>query len=317
MTLRLRIGMVVAGLLLLAVLVVQGLVVVAPGEQVVVRRFGRFLPQAWAAGPHWAWPLGIDRIDRVRTDEVRRLEVGRTTPAGPSDDPSAGEFLTGDRNLLLARAVVQYRVANPRAFVTRAPDPESLLTRLVEAALAQGLARQGIDASLERDRIAVSDHVRDDVAASARRLGLGVHLLAVHLIELRPPVEVQPDFNAAQAARSERDRRSNEARTEQAKSRTMARAAAAARLNRARAEADRTVTLARVRAARFLGLLTEVRRGRDLTVQTLYCDALRDLLPRVRRKLVLAGDSPIDLSVFGTSPGASPSPKPRASRPVP
>ena len=59
-----------------------------PGEVVVVRRFGRALPLLWTQGPHLAWPLGIDRIDRVRVDVVRRLEVGLADLMGaaPGED---------------------------------------------------------------------------------------------------------------------------------------------------------------------------------------------------------------------------------------
>ncbi len=60
-----------------------GLVSVAPGEVVVVRRLGRVVDAALDAGLHWGWPLGIDRRDRVRIDAVRRLEIGLAGVAGP------------------------------------------------------------------------------------------------------------------------------------------------------------------------------------------------------------------------------------------
>src|SRR5580704_7645635 len=86
---------------------------VAPGEVVVVRRLGRVLPEPWDSGAHWAWPLGIDRLSRLRLDEVRRLEFGRIETPGPLDAPGSGEFLTGDLNIVRARGVVQYRVSDP------------------------------------------------------------------------------------------------------------------------------------------------------------------------------------------------------------
>src|SRR5205085_4751418 len=92
---------------------------VASGEVVVVRRLGRVLPMPWMPGPHLGLPLGLDQRLRVRTDLVRRLEVGLAAAPGGDDEPAAGEFLTGDLNLLRARGVVQYRVADPVAFVLR------------------------------------------------------------------------------------------------------------------------------------------------------------------------------------------------------
>src|SRR5262245_51780030 len=97
----------VLALIGLAAYLATGWVVVAPGEAVVVRRLGRVLPRPWTSGPHWGWPIGIDRVTRVRTDEVRRVSVGLASTAGPGDSPDAGEYLTGDANLIRAQASVQ------------------------------------------------------------------------------------------------------------------------------------------------------------------------------------------------------------------
>ena len=82
------------------VAVISGLRVVRPGERIVVRRFGRLIEPAWEPGLHLGLPLGLDRLDRVRTDEVRRLSVGTSEEPAAGLDPSAGEFLTGDLNLV-------------------------------------------------------------------------------------------------------------------------------------------------------------------------------------------------------------------------
>ena len=91
----------------------------------------------------------------------------------------------------------------------------------------------------------------------------------------------------------------NEARTFAATTQAATAAEAQARLDRARAPADRSIVLARSRADRFLALLAEADRARSLTIRRLYLDMLRELLPRVKRKLVLTPEEPIDLSIFG------------------
>ena len=96
-----------------------GWVVVRPGEQVVVRRFGRVVGPAWGPGFHWGLPLGLDRFDRVRTDEVRRLIVGPADPLEAGSEAHGGEFLTGDLNLVRIRAIVQYRVDDPVSYVVQ------------------------------------------------------------------------------------------------------------------------------------------------------------------------------------------------------
>lgn len=276
-----------------------GLVAVAPGEAVVVRRLGRIMPQPYGPGPHWGLPIGLDRLTRIRTDEVRRLDVGLAGAPGPDDDPGAGEYLTGDLNLMRARGVVQYTVSDPFAFATAAADLDRLLPRLAEASLTRALARRGIDDILRADRAAVARDAEADFARVVGELDLGISVLGLSLTDARPPSEVAPDFAAAEAAQSDHDRRLYEARAYAAASLPAANATAQARRDQARARADRAVAMAGSRASRFVALFEEAERSRSLTVRRLYLDALRDILPRVRRKLVLDQDSSTDLNLIG------------------
>jgi membrane protease subunit HflK len=285
-------------LVLLAV-VASGLVSVAPGEAAIVRRFGRLLPDAWGPGLHLGLPLGLDRVERVETGRVRRVEIGLADVPGPADDPGAGEYLTGDLNLIHARAVIQYRVADPAKFVLAAEGREATLTRLAEACLARALARRGVDDALRAGRAAIAADVQASFEGEAREYGLGVAVLGVSLTDAQPPAEVQPDFAAAQSARSDLERKRNEARARAEALRIDARAKARATDEAARAGAERALAMARGRADRFLALLAEAGRSRRLTVRRLYLDALRDGLARARRKVLLTPDEPIDMSLFG------------------
>ncbi len=190
-----------------------GLVVVAPGETVVVRRLRRFVPQPWAAGLHLGWPIGFDRTTRVRTDVVRRLEVGLAGTSGPDDDSGAGEYLTGDLNLLRARGIVHYRVADPVAFVRGPADAEPLLARLTESSLTRALSRRGIDATLRARCAEIARDLACDLSRAVARHRLGLAVLGVSLTDARPPSEVAADFAVAHAAQSEHDRRIKEAET--------------------------------------------------------------------------------------------------------
>jgi modulator of FtsH protease HflK len=290
-----------AGLLVLAILA-SGWTTVGPGEVVVVRRLGRVLPEPWAPGWHLGWPLGVDRMTRLRLDEVRRLEFGRIEPAGPTDEPGEGEFLTGDHNLIRARGVVQYRVTDPVAYLLKSADVDRLLARSTEASLARALASRAVDAPLRSGRTEVARDVQEGLTKSVDKLALGVTILGVNLTDARPPVEVEPAFVEAQAAQSERDRRIDEAKALGGILRPAALAVAEGSTDEARAKADRGVAMARGQSERFLALLAEADRSRTLTIRRLYRDALRDLLPKVRRKVLMTLDEPVDLGLFGTNP---------------
>jgi len=288
-------SVIVAGLLIAA----TGWRVVRPGERIVVRRFGRLVVPDWGPGLHWGAPLGIDLCDRMRTDEVRRLNVGAGEEAAGPGDPGADEFLTGDLNLVRVRAVVQYRVASPALLVVRSGSVEPLLERLAEASLSRALARRGIDSVLRGDRQHIAAEVALDLEAGIARLGLGLEILGVNLTEARPPAEVAADFSAAQSAASQRDRRGNEARTQAETTITAARATAGSRLETARAASQRKLLGSRSGAQRFLALLAEARRSPELTAQRIYLDTMKALLSRVRRKIILPPGDSVDLTVLG------------------
>src|SRR5262245_15910361 len=88
-----------------------GVTQISPGERAVVRRCGRVLPDQPSPGLYIGLPWGIDRVDRVPIDMVRRVEVGyqaNTEDAGVAT-PS-GQLLTGDHNLVNVQVLIDYSV---------------------------------------------------------------------------------------------------------------------------------------------------------------------------------------------------------------
>lgn len=296
-----RIGLILPiGLVLVAGwLAASGWCVVAPGEVVVVRRLGRVIEPPWGPGLHWHYPAGIDRLDRIRTEAVRRLTVGQAGPASVDREPSAGEFLTGDLNLLRVEATLQYRVSDPVAHALKGDQAEDLLARAAEAGLVRALARRGVDAALRSDRGQIAQEVRDDLQSAAESNRLGVQILGVSLTDARPPSEVAADFAEAQAAESRRDDRIHVARAYESVQRATASSRGEALRELARADASRTLVTARADADRFVALLAEARRSRELTVRRLYIETVQELLGRTRRKLILPPGDSLDLTVLG------------------
>ncbi len=288
---------------LIAVSIATGWTVVRPGELAVVRRFGAPLSKPWGPGLHVATPFGIDRVDLVRTGAPRSMTIGAVGIAGPDENPETGEYLTGDHNLIRARGVVRYRVADAIAFGLAGDRVESSLVRLADASLARSLARRGIDASLRDDRSLIAREIESELAEAVERYRLGVRVLGVDLTDARPPNEVQADFDAAQSARSRRDERIEQARSDASRIQTAAQAEAIARDDRARASADRTARMAHSGAERFRKLVVELRRARPPTIVRIYHDAMAELLPKVERKLVVAPEDAVDLGLTGAEPG--------------
>src|SRR5207248_15281 len=121
---------------------------VDPGERAVVRRFGRVLTDKPGPGLYIGLPWGMERVDRVQVGMVRRVSVG-VTGAGDEEGAvaPAGQFLTGDHNLVNVQAEVYYKVLVDQVekFVLHSARIEPVLNRLAEAALADWIAGRTVD----------------------------------------------------------------------------------------------------------------------------------------------------------------------------
>ena len=102
---------VVAALAVLAYLA-SGLYFVQPDEQTVVRRFGKVVGQPREPGAHFGLPWGLDRVDRVKPREAKRVTVGLPQVPDGALGTGAAQFLTGDRNLVNVQATVQYTISD-------------------------------------------------------------------------------------------------------------------------------------------------------------------------------------------------------------
>ena len=63
-----------------AIYLLTGIYIVNPGEQAVVKRFGKLLPETIQEGIHYRLPTPIDEVQIVNVEEVRRADVGMSLP---------------------------------------------------------------------------------------------------------------------------------------------------------------------------------------------------------------------------------------------
>ena len=153
-----RFLLVVLGLLLVAYLL-TGVVQIRSDERAVVRRFGRVVatpqPGLWVG-----FPWGIDRVECVKVDQVRRVPVGYQPDADePGGGTPPGQLLTGDHNLVNIQVVIDYTVRpEPEQidnFVIQADRADGLVARAAEASLAEWVAGRGVDEVLLTSKVAL------------------------------------------------------------------------------------------------------------------------------------------------------------------
>lgn len=180
---------------LLAGYAATGLYQVLPGQEAVVRRFGRVLPERPEPGLHLGLPWGVDRVDRVAVDQLRRVVVGYQE-GGDAAMP-AGQLLTGDHNLVNVQATIYYKVRPDEAasYVVQADRVDGLTARAAETVMAEWVASRTVDEVLLNGKVDLRAALLKQVQERIDPYGLGVDVLDAPVALIAPPDEVKSAFD--------------------------------------------------------------------------------------------------------------------------
>src|SRR5258707_12220407 len=129
---RLRDPRVIVGAVVAAYLL-SGIYFVSADQEAVVLRFGAVRENRVPAGVHWAWPYPIGQVVKLRVRETKRLTLG----LDGVEPVKRSQYLTGDRNILNIRLVVQFAISDPVQYLFRTNDVNAVVSNAARGALAQ------------------------------------------------------------------------------------------------------------------------------------------------------------------------------------
>jgi membrane protease subunit HflK len=274
--------------LLLVLWLLTGVYVVPADEQAVVTRFGRVAEPRALPGIHYSLPWPIDRVSRLKVQQLQRLIVG----GDPSDavlgrlEPSTSQFLTGDQNLIHLRVAVQFSVATPREYLFTADDVKRAVGAAVESELSRRVGQRGVDAVLTTEKIAVQEEVRGAAQKLVDQYRLGVALASVNIESAQPPPEARDAFNDVASARADSARIVNEALGYTGDIVPKARGEASQSLQAAIGYREKKVNEARGDADRFKQVAAEYERAAAINGRRLYTETMEQVLPKIKKILV-------------------------------
>jgi membrane protease subunit HflK len=299
---------------LFVVFLFSGFFTVGPREKAILLRFGKPVGEGekvlLGSGAHWAWPYPIDEVVKIPITEVQEVrsrtqwfmqtavqEAANELPfAGPTLNPALdGYALTGDGNIVHAKATVRYRIEDPVRCVfgfSSGADQAYGLTgisnavlQVLDNALIYAAARSRVDEALF-EKTAFQDAVQRRVVQLVMDHKLGV-VVEQCLVETRQPRQLDLAFKnvtdagqrrstALTEARSYRDKRLNEAEGE-----------AVARINAARTERNAMISKIKGDADLFNNVLPHYRNNPDLFVQLQLTEVLGRVIAGVDYKMYL------------------------------
>ncbi len=274
-----------------------GVYLVAPDEKGVVTRFGRYV-ETTDSGPHFHLPYPIETVYTPKATQVQRVEIGyRTRGRATVSVAEESLMLTGDENIIDINMSVQYRIEENGAanylFNLRNPssDPHMLVRAVSEASIRQVIGRNSIDTALTTGKEKIQADTKQTMQAILDTYRSGLRVINVQLQQVAPPEEVIHAFKDVASAREDRERAINEAEGYANDILPKAKGEAAKQVQEAEAYKAARLTKAEGDVHRFLSLLTEYNKAKEVTRTRLYLETMEKILPDMNKLIVQPGGS--------------------------
>lgn len=282
----------------IAVWVWSGFYIINPGEEGVVRRFGKQLEDIAKPGLLFVpWPVEV--VDVVKVDQIRSMELGfRTSAAGPSGGrrtvPRESLMITGDESMVNLQMVVQYRIDDLPKYLFKVWDPngtpdQSTLRDAAETALRGVVGTMKIDDVLKGEgRSLIQVQTKKHLQELMNTYETGLLITEVKLQLVEAPGPVKEAFDDVVKAKEDQKRFINEAKAYMEDIVPKAEGEAQKMVLAAEGYKRSKILEAQGDAARFLSRLREYRKAKTVTRRRLYLETMSEVLSKVD-KVVISG----------------------------
>jgi membrane protease subunit HflK len=205
------------------------------------------------------------------------------------------QYLTGDRNILNIRLVVQFAISDPVQYLFRTADVSAAVANAARGALAQVVAGRHVDDLLTTEKVAVQERVQMVAQTALSRYDCGVTLLGVVLDSIVPPNEVVDAFRLVASAREDSNRIVREAESYANGVVPVARGEAARMGEEALTYNTQQVNQATGDASRFSDVAAEYSKAPSETATRLYLETVEEVLPKLDKTIVGTDPKSVDL----------------------
>jgi membrane protease subunit HflK len=280
--------------LILAIVIVaylsSGIFVVAPDEQGVIRRFGKFV-RIESSGLNYHLPYPIETVVSPAVTQVKRIEIGfRSIIYDQStryqEIPDEALMLTGDENIVSADAIVQYKIKDPVSYLFNIILPEETVRNAAEATLRQVIGERKIDEALTVGKYEIQEETKKLLQDLLDSYKSGIFVVAVQLQDVNPPKEVQEAFKDVASAKEDKSKYINQAQGYENDLIPKARGEAVKMTKEAEGYKIERIKKAEGETEKFNKILTEYKKGQYVTQARLYVETMEEIFPNVNKIIV-------------------------------
>jgi len=268
----------------------SGIFMVAPDEQGVIRRFGKFV-RIESPGLNYHLPYPIETVVTPAVTQVKRVEIGfRTLNYNQSiryqEIPDEALMLTGDENIVSADAIVQYKIKDPVSYLFNIILPEETVKNAAEATLRQVIGERKIDEALTVGKYEIQEETKKLLQDLLDSYKSGIFIVAVQLQDVNPPKEVQEAFKDVASAKEDKSKYINQAQGYENDLIPKARGEAVKITKEAEGYKIERIKKAEGETEKFNKILTEYKKGQYVTQTRLYLETMEEIFPNVNKIIV-------------------------------
>ena len=228
---------------------------IAPEEQGVVTRFGRY-SHTLPPGISLTLPSPIDRVQKVNVAEIRNEDIG-----------SAAEetlMLTSDQNLIDIAYQVRWNIRDPEQYLFELAAPEETIRQVAESAMRQIISQVGLQEAMGVARGDIEGKVQQEMQQTLDSYRSGVVIQGVAIKQADPPAAVNEAFKEVTSAQQQ-------AKTD---------------VNRATAYALQLSQVAQGEATAFDKVYEQYKLAPEVTRRRMYYETMERILRNVDKTIV-------------------------------
>ena len=272
-------GFIVIAIVALLAWLATGVVVVQPGEQAVIFRFGEHKTNL-PPGLRVHLPVPIETHEIVDVSAQRQIDIGLNR------DESL--MITEDENIVDIQFSVFWRVRAdfPENYVLNVRQPEAAVRMVAESVMREVVGKSALQSVITTERDVVQLEVREQVQALLDEYRAGIDIVDVQIARSDPPQQVIEAFNDVNRAEQDAAANINEATQYANQIVPRARGEAQRILQQAEGYRDQVIADANGEASRFTSIYNEYRQAPQVTRERMYLETMEKVLGNAEKTIL-------------------------------
>ena len=236
---------------------------------------------------HW-WPF--ETVEKVSTAQ-QKMQIGPSGSDTRRTSGDLGQMLSSDQNIVDVVFTVIWRISDPKSYLFNITDPEAFVRRVSESAMREYVGRTRGDEVRTGKRAELEDGVRTSVQDTLDTYGAGITIVGVQLEKADPPAEVADAFEEVQRAQQDQSRFQREADAYANRRLGEARGEASQIREEAQGYKQAVIAEAEGESQRFLSVLAEYEKAKDVTRKRLFLETLERVLKDSNKIILESGET--------------------------